>query len=596
MFFKKKVEYILVFAIATIYAFLVFLTHSEYKQLPSPLYGGDYYHQLGQIYHMYESSPLEWFSGNNMLNRLPSYMPLYGILVTIFGKLLGLNPMQALIYFDAPIAFFCPILWFLFFRDMFKDWRIGLVGAAAAGYSLFLKYTAFNAAIMAPLLFYSALIFYRNKSTKNSVLFGVVWGLSAISHSVGFFYPLFLMGTFFAVDLWKNRQNVREYFLEIKWGPIALVFIIGFIIAQVFWFQPIFIYHGKTPLKNSIWGIIDFRNTEVQVGYLIITVQRNFFDFSSAANTLLSILKIIGAYVLIKQVKEEHEFLFIMVFSTFVAVFSYFITSPLFDMHFVPPYIEGTYLVWAAFALGILGLKFLMEKFGGYARYTAFALVILLVAEKGAEIVNQQQSQWGQVAMRELQPYVLEGQAWILKNTKVNDVFLSTNELSFALNALTGRKVMISRRAHCDPFVDYDRRMLDAAIILYGNDVEKKKELLKKYEVKYIYVDVGWASSEWTIEENRITGMYDPMMLFDSPENRQELEKYGIKYIAMKTWVDPSMKTTEYRLFDVLIVSPENYDNSGYGPWKDDLDALIEPVWKYSEGWYDIVKIYRVKE
>lgn len=42
---------------------------SSMKTLPSPIYGGDYYYQLGQIYHMYESPVSQWFGDSNGLEN-----------------------------------------------------------------------------------------------------------------------------------------------------------------------------------------------------------------------------------------------------------------------------------------------------------------------------------------------------------------------------------------------------------------------------------------------------------------------------------------------------------------------------------------------
>jgi len=64
---------------------------------------------------------------------------------------------------------------------------------------------------------------------------------------------------------------------------------------------------------------------------------------------------------------------------------------------------------------------------------------------------------------REPQPPQFESLAtWAAANTRPIDVLLSTNELSFAWAALTGRKTLVSRRAQNDAFLDLDQRNADA--------------------------------------------------------------------------------------------------------------------------------------
>ncbi|MGF3555148.1 MAG: hypothetical protein ACQXXF_07800, partial [Thermoplasmatota archaeon] len=78
----------------------------------------------------------------------------------------------------------------------------------------------------------------------------------------------------------------------------------------------------------------------------------------------------------------------------------------------------------------------------------------------------------------------------VIQNTGKEEVTISPHgETAFALNALTGRKVLFLRRTHASPFVDANKREADAAIILYGNNETLRKELLEKYNIKYFYYD-----------------------------------------------------------------------------------------------------------
>ena len=86
---------------------------------------------------------------------------------------------------------------------------------------------------------------------------------------------------------------------------------------------------------------------------------------------------------------------------------------------------------------------------------------------------------------------------WIMANTPKDAVFLTAHEeTGFALNAMTGRKVLIARRTHASPFVDVNQRAADAGIILYGNNSTQILDLIEKYNIKYIYEDFYSAQNQ----------------------------------------------------------------------------------------------------
>jgi len=192
-------------------------------------------------------------------------------------------------------------------------------------------------------------------------------------------------------------------------------------------------------------------------------------------------------------------------------------------------------------------------------------------------------------------PQYISLQSYLLKNTDGNDVILSTKEISFAINAISGRKVVVSRWAHQnDPFMDLSQRDVDAAIILYGNDTKKKLELIKKYHIKYLYWDYYWINSEFQFDKSgRIVGMFDPLIAFNEPKYKHQLDRYGIKYFRIKYWIDPAGRSKDIRRFDILVVSPQNYHNFT-NPWKPDLNKYLTEVWNYTYNGQKIAVLYRI--
>ena len=166
-------------------------------------------------------------------------------------------------------------------------------------------------------------------------------------------------------------------------------------------------------------------------------------------------------------------------------------------------------------------------------------------------------------------------QDFIIQNTNVNDVFLSSNELSFALNGLTGRKLLVSRRAQNDPFMDMEERVRAAAVILYSNNEESRQEYIEKFNVKYLYWNIQWVSTEYKLnEKGEIANRFDPLILFDTPENIEFLDSNNINYFKQHTWMDPSLQGNEYKQFDLLFILPKRYDI--FELWDESLDPHLE--------------------
>ena len=217
------------------------------------------------------------------------------------------------------------------------------------------------------------------------------------------------------------------------------------------------------------------------------------------------------------------------------------------------------------YALGILAIAFLITAYFSYSTW--------------------QSGQWLEVGKQPLDPMHASLQAYLLNSTGPHDIILSNNELSFSINAISGRKLVVSRRSHNSPFMDFDERELAAAEIFYGNDPQRRASLLSQYNVSYVFFSQPWYSLEFSFDsEGRVTDYSDPLMVFSSREAEAELDRYGVKYSSVRGYVDPALRGLEYRRYQLDIISPANYDFSGFGPWKDELDSRLVPVWNNTYG------------
>jgi hypothetical protein len=590
---NEKIPLALLLAVIVLYLFLVFQTISSFASLPGPLFGGDVYFQLGAITYIYRTAPTEWFSSTNGIGSLPGYLPAYGITTTLFGKLLGFAPETAMLNFNMLIVPLSLIFFYLFFRELFGSSWFALAGTVAAvSYTAFpiTKYTNFTAFITVPLFLYCALVFFKKQDLKTSLALGVLYGVMSLSHGTAFFFSSAFLAALAAASLWSERGKAdisASSLLQSK-KYIILAILLGLAISMLYWFQPIFVYHGQSKLESLNWGFEDFGMPNVQKDFLVNSLAQLFMDTTSLFRLAVSLLTIVGLAILVKNRKnlQEHEkFIAILFAVLFALTFSYFLTMPILGTHFAPGHMLGMYLIPSAVAVSLIGLGHVAKK-TGKPSYVAAAFALLFCLQLISSYGAWKSDQWFVSAKSPIPQVYLEVQQWLLQNTSVHDTILTSNELGFALNGLSGNSILMTRRAQNDAFADFDAYQLDGIIILYGNNMSRKVELMRKDGVKLVYFDVNWLS--------HAAAGYDPPMLLYSEENERALLENGIKYTRGRDWVDPSVRGARVRKFDILVVSPENNDQSGFGPWKDDLDSILSPALRLDSQGATVAAIYRV--
>src|SRR3989344_8578193 len=74
---------------------------TQLKQIPSPLYGGDYYNGLGGVIHILDGGSI--LNSAQMAGEIPWVPWLYHLSVAIFSRITGIEPMMALIDFSVII-------------------------------------------------------------------------------------------------------------------------------------------------------------------------------------------------------------------------------------------------------------------------------------------------------------------------------------------------------------------------------------------------------------------------------------------------------------------------------------------------------------
>ncbi|MEO5616328.1 MAG: hypothetical protein ABIS67_01010, partial [Candidatus Eisenbacteria bacterium] len=219
----------------------------------------------------------------------------------------------------------------------------------------------------------------------------------------------------------------------------------------------------------------------------------------------------------------------------------------------------------------------------------ALALVAVVTQTRAIHATPDMQG-----ARQEQDPAIAALTGYTARNLHPEDVALTTNELSFAWGAMTGRKTVVTRRGQNDAFIDMDERNRDAALMLYGHDDSLRTRLLEKYRVRYLFWATNWFASEYAVTAQGDTIMYDPFFYFRNDAHDEALAKAGVHLYHDYTWVDPALRGSDYPRFDLSIVTPRNYEHPRQ-PWRNDLARRLEVAWAYPDSGPKRIAVFRVR-
>ncbi|MEM2115517.1 MAG: hypothetical protein QW524_00935 [Candidatus Woesearchaeota archaeon] len=582
------------------------------KSLPSPLYGGDYYRVAGSIEHI--SNGGNPFDSDLVTNSIPGFLPFYGLVASFF-KIFTKDTFKAMYLTSSIITLLSIIIYYFLFLKLSKNKKIALfLTASLIPPGLHLAYRNWGEWVLGPLSLILLIHFLETNKRKYFYLSSIVVGLISWVHSLRFL-------TFWVLNLvliFNHKKFNPKNIIDLKSILIYVTLII--LIAIPIYYKHIFIYKFQIKENFDKLDFLDLTPLENRFWYLFNTIKNLFMRYQNFLYGIISILSLLGLLQITKETIKKENFLsnekimITLLLTGFLLGFSYFITEPLFKKSLDPdrvlfPLLIG--LIPGIFC--IFGIKLInslthekifqriidrrIDKKIVYSLFYVLIFLIMIFQIKNAEAVIKSDF-FFKNSMYELPKHYIALQKWIKENTNVNDVFLSTKELIFVINALTGRKGFIFRYMHiANPFESFFDREIDAAIILYGNDTNKKIELLKKYNVSYLYWDYYWISSEYQFyDDHTPPHPFDPLKVVESKKYEEILKNYNISYFKRKTWFDPGTANIRVRRFNLIFVSYENY-RSFEKPWKEDLDPFLEEIWNYTDPSSNIVisRLYRIK-
>ncbi|NPA22524.1 MAG: hypothetical protein GXN92_03030 [Candidatus Micrarchaeota archaeon] len=522
--------------------------------LPSPLFGGDYYYQQGQIYHYARGGEL--LESSSLVDAPFSYAPLYGFLVSLLARVLPV--LESMKWAAIAIFLLSNLLWYHTLKTILGPWKglLALLLINSLTWHPVFKYTEFGYTVMLPIFLY---FLYK----KEWLAVAFLLGLMAYTHGV-----LFLGVGFLTLAALIRHPKAFPYFF------LTVVIILP--LVWVYWETGL---EPKFPRYKMDFP--DFSNPEVWGWFLKYSLEKLLLEWHGWIALLLLYFGI-----------EKKDLTWLL--AAFIATFSFVITEPLFHINFFPTYMLSL-LFFPILVISVVGLAKVPENL--------IWVVVIVAALFNLWDWNEKVSDpFFQVAYQPLPEDWLSLQAYLLENASVDSVIITTKEIGFAVNALTGAKLITGRWAHNTntPYVDMPLRDTETAIILYGNNLSHKLELLEKWGADYIFWHITWPSTEfvdYVIPRNAREAaavIYNPLFT-TNPDYKYRLMEEGVITFDVEMWLDPSVREWYVRTFNTTVVSWQNYDISGYGVWRDDLDPYLEPVWTYYYQGRPIAILYKIK-
>ncbi len=593
-----------VVGLIVVFLVIYLLMLSPLQSLPSPIYGGDLYNHLGSMEHLLQGGSV--FESGQIAGEIQWVPWLYHLYVVGFTLVTGIPLILAVGYSSLLLWIIAAIIIYLFASRFFNDKIYGLLAVLwlSVGFPI-MKYDNFAYYLILPLFFFTAYLFLKTPSYKTGVFMAACYGLVGLSNTHSFiaasFFMMFFMlyyVLFLTIHIEKKRVVINKKLLlkHLRYG--AIIFIIGFAIALLWWYKPIFVYHAQTVNDMQVYGFPELATAGQMIGIVLLGFKEMFLNFSTLWTAIFSLGALLGLFLLlfIKQKKTEHHFLLILSLAGFFGLVSHFITIPLLHTHLGPEFLFTRTFRVVMFFLFLFFIYYCnthIKRFGKNISYAFFILVALIfIFLANANINSFVQSQWYIQAKNPLAPQFTITRDWILNNTKLNDVFITTNEDSFAINALTGRKMMTYRRTHTSSYTDMNQRMLDTGLILYGNNDVLRKKLIQQYNISYLYWEDHWLDMEFRYDQNgHVIGFFDPLIIDYTPEREQTLIANNVSYLKEHWYLDPTWQES-FPKRDILIILPTSTNRTH--PWNDELDAHLQLMMQIIPTTDPIIRTYKV--
>ncbi len=534
---------IIILCIAQLSVFLGF------KHLPGPIFGGDVYRERGFIQTILNGVPF-WESPYTP-DEFAFFPWLSYVLIALIVKILPISLDTAMNIFPVIITVTSMIGMYFIGRLLFKNKNAALVLSLVSFFfrPFYDKTTMGLAYVLLVWMIYFWLRFEEFEKVQDGFLAGLFLGLVALSHGSVFINAVVIVACviafYFILDLIKSKDFkkmmivIKEYFLK------YYVMILTAVIVSLLFFGPLMFKYQMNILNNSpayALGNID----NVTVFVIIKAVFNLFFDISNVFVFIIKIIALVGLIACFMNInKKNAQIALITFFGTIIATMHFFITKPLFDRFMEPWHIFGG--IWFSqllfFAIGVVALARLFKSLFKVKEDFFYYLIILfiMISILMFQMPNYNKDQWANYGknMDSHTQSLYDLGDWLIVNMENEETVLSNDESSFMINAVSGKRVVFSRRVHASYFEDVDKKYADGVVMLFGQDKEVVKSLLKEYNVRYVYIDQF---------------LFNPVIV--NVKYKDYLLDNGINFSIQTVRWDPS--TLEAPAFESLIVNPND--------------------------------------
>jgi hypothetical protein len=546
---------------------------SSYKYVPSPVFGGDHYRDRGFVKNIAEGQP--FWSDAFYLDELQYYGYLIPAIEGYFIKIFNTNVDKTFLYF--PIFFFiiACISWYALGNQFFKDKKLGLLTVLAfisLMYGFGPKLGSVAIIINIPLILFFWLRYESDYKIWDGILAGIFLGLVVIIYG-GIFVGMVASVAFsililFLVDVFKDKKK----FWHTVWLYIKRYYImfIPVIIFALIYFAPLYFRYGLHIVNNvPYWG--DAKASTLGFKWLFAILKNLFLDYSNLAFLMLSLISLAGIVGLsITKISREKTLFLALFFGNLIITHHYLLTEPILGKSFWPvKLIIYTYLMPIVFVYGAKMIahyvsKPLTKKIDPeISKNVILGLIVaILLVAFIVKFNGQINSQW-ETYGREENDYtkaLYNLAEYIDQNVKADEVILSNDESGFMLATLSGRKVMLTRRTHASYYVDIDKRIADAAVAMYGNNLTKTKEILQEYNVKYLYFDSQMM--QYTLRTDL--------------KYKDYLKSFDVGFDEAYDRYDIAVLPKDATMFQMILIPPQNISSEFLGLWEPVHNVIVQ--------------------
>ena len=165
---KKKLKWQDYFLLSVLLIFIIlnYFLISQFKQLPSPIYGGDYYYHLGMMHHLKEGGSI--FENSQLFGEAPWAPFLYQYIIVVISNIFGTSLITTVIYSTIFFMLISIMIIYFFSNYIFRNKTMSLIPAIIfLSYFPIFKYSNFTEVLIMPLFFFTVLVALK----KNKMIY-----------------------------------------------------------------------------------------------------------------------------------------------------------------------------------------------------------------------------------------------------------------------------------------------------------------------------------------------------------------------------------------------------------------------------------------